>query len=224
MFTLPMHKTVTTIYFDLDNTLIDRNAAMEHCLRDFFEHYLPHVYFDNAQPEWEEHDDWGYADREDFVAWFIQYYQPAGWEEGSFWNYLQTHISQHVAPISSALRQQLTHWSQHYRLGILTNGSLVNQSRKIKQAGLDQLIAPEHIHISQQHQLAKPDLRLFERLLEQEALAPEQLLYVGDDPTNDILPAHQLGISTAWVSHHREWSHTLVAPDYIVEQVLNLPL
>lgn len=219
-----MTDTITTVYFDLDNTLIDRNAALEGCLRHFFECYLPHIYFDNELPELEEFDDWGYTNREDFVAWFIQHYQPAGWEEGSFWQFLHTHISQHVPPLSKTLHQQLLDWSQKYRLGILTNGSIANQSRKIQQAGLDQIFAAECIHISQQHQLSKPDLRFFERLLEYEGIAPDQLLYVGDDPTNDIVPTHQLGIKNAWVSHCREWSHSKITPHYIVERVLHLPL
>lgn len=219
-----MVEHITTVYFDLDNTLIDRNAALEECLRDFFERYLPTVYFDNELPNIEEYDDWGYPDREDFVAWFIQHYQPAGWEERSFWRYLQNNIGRYVQPISKPLKKQLGHWSQCYTLGILTNGSIANQSRKIKQSGLDQLFAPERIHISQQYQLEKPNPRIFEHLLTQEQLEPRQLLYVGDDPTNDILPAHQLGIQTAWVSHRREWSHPAVTPDYTVERVLHLPL
>lgn len=219
-----MNETITTVYFDLDNTLIDRNAALEDCLRDFFEHYLPHIYFENEQPELEEQDDWGYTDRSDFATWFIQHYQPPGWEEGSFWTYLHTRISQYVRPTSEALKAQLQTWSQSYQLGILTNGSIANQSRKIQQAGLDRIFAPERIHISQQHQLKKPDTRLFERLLEVEGLQPHQLLYVGDNPRNDIVPAHHLGIHTAWVSHRREWSHPNVTPDYIIERVLHLPL
>ena len=219
-----MNESITTVYFDLDNTLIDRNAALEGCLRHFFERHLPHVYFDNELPDLEEMDDWGYADREDFVAWFIQHYQPAGWEAGSFWQFLHTHISQHVLPLSQALQQQLHEWSKVYNLGILTNGSIANLSRKILQAGRNEIFAPERCHISQQHQLSKPDLKLFERLLECEGIGPEQLLYVGDDPTNDIVPTHQLGIPNAWVSHHREWSHTHITPDCIVKRILHLPL
>lgn len=214
---------VTCIYFDLDNTLIDRNTAFMACLATFFEEQLPQVYFYNEQPEIEENDDWGYVDRSDFVAWFIQKYQPWGWEEESLWNYIKTNISSYVLPVSAPLQQKLLQLQQDYCLGILTNGSISNQSRKIKQAQLDSIFSSQHIHISQQHHLKKPNPLLFERILEQEQLQPEQLLYVGDDPVNDVLAPAELGIVTCWVSHNREWNHDR-EPDIIVEQVLDLPL
>lgn len=218
-----MPEPIACIYFDLDNTLIDRNAALMGCLATFFEEYLPQVYFYNEQPEIEENDDWGYVDRSDFVAWLIQKYQPWGWEEESLWKYIQTNISTHVAPVSSPLLKKLQQLQQNYRLGILTNGSISNQSRKIKQAQLDTIFSSQQIHISQQYQLEKPNSLLFERILEQEQLRPEQLLYVGDDPINDIAGPAQLGIATCWISHNREWTQDLM-PTYIVEQVLDLPL
>lgn len=218
-----MFKNVTCIYFDLDNTLIDRNAALMACLATFFEEHLPQIYFCNEQPEIEENDDWGYVDRSDFIAWFIQKYQPWGWEEESFWNYIQTNISSYVMPISIPLQKKLLSLQKKYRLGILTNGSISNQSRKIKQAQLDNIFSNQQIHISQQHHLEKPNPLLFERILDQENLRPEQLLYVGDDSINDILAPAELGICTCWVSHNREWKHE-VEPDCIVEQVLDFPL
>jgi putative hydrolase of the HAD superfamily len=218
-----MFELVTCIYFDLDNTLIDRNAALLACLETFFEEQLPQVYFYNEQAEIEEIDDWGYTDRSDFIAWFIQKYQPWGWEDENLWNYIQTNISSYVPPASDALRQKLHALKQQYTLGLLTNGSISNQSRKIKNAQLDAVFSSAHIHISQQHQLSKPDPRLFQRILEQEQLHPEQLLYVGDDPLNDVLAPAELGIRTCWVSHRREWNHER-QPDCIVEQVLELPL
>lgn len=218
-----MPEPIACIYFDLDNTLIDRNAALMGCLETFFEEYLPKVYFYNEQPEIEENDDWGYVDRSDFVAWFIQKYQPWGWEEESLWNYIQTNISSYVVPASTTLLQKLQQLQQNYRLGILTNGSISNQSRKIKQAQLDTIFSSRQIHISQQYQLEKPNPLLFERILKQEQLRPEQLLYVGDDPINDIVGPAQLGIATCWVSHNREWTQDIM-PNYIVEQVLDLPL
>ncbi|MGH1335907.1 MAG: HAD family hydrolase [Aureispira sp.] len=218
-----MFDKVTCIYFDLDNTLIDRNAALMACLATFFEEHLPQVYFYNEQPEIEENDDWGYVDRNDFVAWLLQKYQPWGWEEESLWNYIKTNISSYVSPISLPLQQKLKHLQHHYQLGILTNGSISNQSRKIKQAQLEGIFSSQQIHISQQHQLAKPNPLLFQRILEQEQLQPEQLLYVGDDPINDIVAPAELGIATCWVSHNREWNQSITA-DHVIEQVLDLPL
>ncbi len=218
-----MFEAVTCIYFDLDNTLINRNAAFMACLETFFEEYLPTSYFYNEQAEIEENDDWGYTNRSDFIAWFIQKYQPWGWEDDNLWNYLKANIGAYVPPIAEPLRQHLLALKARYTMGILTNGSIINQSRKIKRAQLDTLFSSDRIHISEQYQLAKPDPRIFQRILEEEGLQPEQLLYVGDDPVNDILAASALGIRTCWVGHHREWSSEIL-PDLEVERVLDLVL
>lgn len=213
---------ITTLYFDLDNTLIDRNAAFSACIEQFFDENLPNFFWGNEQFEVEEKDDSGYNSREEFGEWFIQHYQPTGWDEASFWNYMQTNISSFVTPISPKLNKILLQLQKNYRIGILTNGSISNQSRKINQAKLHTIFPTETIHISQQYHLSKPDKRLFELVLEQWQLQPHQMLYIGDDPINDILGAANVGIKTCWLSHFREWTAEL-QPDISINNLLDLP-
>lgn len=211
---------ISTIYFDLDNTLINRNAAFLTCLQEFFDENMPNHYFKNEEFEIEKVDQFGYTPREEFIEWFIQYYQPQGWDETGLWNYIHANISSFILPISTALRDLLVTLKKQYRIGLLSNGSISNQSRKIHKAKLDTIFSPETIHISQQYKLSKPDVQLFELILEQEQLQPQELLYVGDDPMNDIKGAARVGIKTAWVSHKREWIHK-VKPDLIFENILD---
>jgi len=144
-----------------------------------------------------------------------------GWDEASFWNYIQTNISSYVRPIPTTLRNLLLRIQKQYKIGLLTNGSVANQSRKICTAQLDTIFPVETIHISQQYHLSKPDAPLFELILEQSQLQAPQLLYVGDDPINDIKGAANVGIKTAWISHKREWTHS-IKPDLIFENILDL--
>lgn len=212
---------ISAIYFDLDNTLINRNAALLACMQQFFDENMPNHYFKNEEFELEKVDQFGYTPREEFVEWFIQYYQPQSWDETSFWNYMHANISNFVRPISPTLRDLLLRLKKQYKIGILTNGSISNQSRKIHKAELDIIFPPETIHISQQYHLSKPNPALFELVLEQWQLKAQQLLYVGDDPMNDIKGASRVGIKTAWISHKREWIHK-VKPDLILENILDL--
>lgn len=209
---------IKAIYFDLDNTLIDRNAAHTACIEQFFDEFLPNFYFDNEQFDIEEADNWGYTLRSEFCEWFFQRYMPSGWDEASFWNYLQTNISNFVPPISEKLNQQLLELKKHYRIGIITNGSISNQSRKIQKAKLDSIFESENIHISQQYQLAKPDKAFFDIIMEQWGLKPEEVLYLGDDPRNDIKGGAAAGIKTCWVSYRREWNRSL-QPNYIIDNL-----
>lgn len=218
-----MFDGITTLYFDLDNTLINRDAAFLACIEQFFDENLSNYLFDNEVVEIGKNDHSGYTPREEFVEWFIHHYQPLGWDESSFWNYLQTNISNFVPPISPALKDKLLALKQQYRIGILTNGSISNQSRKIKNAQLDHIFPTETIHISQQYHLSKPDKRLFELVLEQWQLFPHQMLYIGDDPMNDIIGASKVGIKTCWVSHQRVWT-SAIQPDFIIDNILHLSI
>lgn len=209
------------IYFDLDNTLVDRNRAFTACLGQFFDAHLPHYYFGNEQYELEEIDNWGYTDLDEFVEWFIQHYQPSGWDESSVSNYIITNISSFIPASSAQLINLLQHLKQQCRIGIITNGSITNQSRKIKQAKLDQCFSPENIHISQQYQLAKPDAAFFSLVLEQWGYQGQDVWYIGDDPINDIEGAKQLDMTTVWVHHQRPWTQDFDF-DFSVNSVLDL--
>lgn len=211
---------ISAIYFDLDNTLINRDAAFLACMQAFFDENMPNHYFKNEEVEIEKVDQFGYTAREEFVEWFIQYYQPKGWNETNFWDYLHANISDFVRPIQPALRALLLKLQKQYKIGLLTNGSISNQSRKIHKAQLDTIFPTETIYISQQYNLSKPDVQLFELIVEQSQVQPQQLLYVGDDPINDIKGAAKAGLKTAWISHKREWLHN-IKPDFIFENILD---
>lgn len=211
---------ISVIYFDLDNTLINRDAAFLTCMQAFFDENIPTHYFKNEEFKIKKVDQFGYTAREEFVEWFIQYYQPKGWDETNFWDYLHANISDFVRPIQPALRTLLLRLQKQYKIGLLSNGSVSNQSRKIRKAQLDTIFPTETIHISQQYKLSKPDVRLFELIVEQSQVQPQQLLYVGDDPINDIKGAAKAGLKTAWISHQREWLHNL-KPDFVFENILD---
>lgn len=214
---------IKVILFDLDNTLIDRNAAVLACIEQFFNDNMPQYYFENEQVEIEENDFWGYTPRTEFYEWFIQYYEPQGWDETSFWTYMQDNVASHVQPISEELGAILLHLKESYKIGILTNGSIINQETKIKNAQLDSYFSPEMIFISEQYEAQKPDETFFKIALNKYQIQASELLMVGDDPLNDILGAHQLGIKTCWISHNREWNRD-IEPDYELNTVLDFPL
>lgn len=47
----------------------------------------------------------------------------------------------------------------------------------------------------------KPDPRIFSHVLQQEQIKPSDMVYVGDRPATDILPAYKLGINVIYVSN-----------------------
>lgn len=102
-------------------------------------------------------------------------------------------------------------------MGIITNGPLVHQKRKIEQLGIINWIPIENIIISSEVNVAKPDTRIF-RLAESKVQSTnEQIYYVGDSFKNDIIGAKKAGWKTIWYNHrhHKKLPNT-VNSDYTI--------
>jgi putative hydrolase of the HAD superfamily len=109
-------------------------------------------------------------------------------------------------------------------LGLVTNGEAVFQSRYIEALGLRERV--DAILISEIEGIRKPDRELFLRAAKRLDAAPANCLFVGDNPTADILGAHAAGMATAWFRSGMEWPADQEAPPGSVidtlPEVLNL--
>jgi FMN hydrolase / 5-amino-6-(5-phospho-D-ribitylamino)uracil phosphatase len=62
---------------------------------------------------------------------------------------------------------------------------------------------------------AKPDARIFARLLAVAGLAADEVLHVGDDAVADVAGARAAGLRSAWLNRGgAPWPATLLRPDY----------
>ena len=70
----------------------------------------------------------------------------------------------------------------------------------------------------------KPDPRMFELLLSQMELSPDEILFVGNDMYRDIFGAGQLGIRTVFFrSNQGDQRPAGREPDYIIYRFSELP-
>lgn len=86
------------------------------------------------------------------------------------------------------------------RLGIITNGDLTFQSRKIERLGLVPLF--EHVITSGEFGYAKPDARIFEHACARFGVQPSQAAYVGDRLRTDAIGAAGAGLIGVWLDRH----------------------
>ena len=196
---------IKALYFDLDNTLIDRDKAFWLCMEDFFEKHLS-----NYNPKLEKEillqkDNFGYTSRTVFSEWFVAYYQPKEITATDFFNYQIENISKYIPKSSNVLLSMLEQLKKEFRIGIITNGSVKNQMAKIKNAKLDEIFPKESIYISQVYNTEKPKPKLFNIVLKDLKISPKNVLYIGDNPINDIFAPKQLEIKTCWIKNGRKW-------------------
>ncbi len=86
----------------------------------------------------------------------------------------------------------LRHLSQHFRLGLITNGYSDSQRGRLDAAGLSQFFDP--ILISEEVGIAKPDARIFDMALRALELSAEDVIYVGDSIGHDCAGCQNAGI------------------------------
>lgn len=104
------------------------------------------------------------------------------------------------------------------KIGVVSNGQTVMQNAKIDSLKIRGLV--DVISISETLGVAKPDRAIFEKTLEPMKVLPEQALYVGDHPENDILAAAATGMRTAWMSNGKRWPAKLLPrPNYTINSL-----
>ena len=219
-----MHKTVHGFLFDLDNTLIDREAAFASFATHFYRDHLRNTTSmtqDNAVAKMVRWDCDGYADRATMFAKWAAEWPEARLDPERLLPWYRSEMKQHVqsdADINSFLANLNEH---RVPWGIVTNGNTTAQHVACRAAGLDQL-AP-FIIVSEAAGYKKPDPRIFRDALKLTGLSsPEHVMFVGDNPLADVDGAKRFGMKTAWVRRGRQFPNDLQPPDYVVDHVAEL--
>lgn len=219
-----LDKTLNGLLFDLDNTLIDREAAFVRFATCFYEERLRNVTLMTREEVVARMVRWdrdGYADRAEMFAKWADEWPEAGLEPEQLLPWYRLEMKKHVEP-DADINDLLANLNEHrVPWGIVTNGNTTGQHVACRAAGLDQ-IAP-FIIVSEAAGYKKPDPRIFRDALELTGLAsPEQVMFVGDNPHADIDGAKRFGMQTAWVRRGRRFPYDLQPPDFIVDHVSEL--
>ena len=219
-----LDKSIRGLLFDLDNTLIDREAAFVRFAQQFYEEHLRNATSMTRQEVvtrmvlWDED---GYADRAAMFAKWVDEWPEAGLESERLLPYYRSEMKQHVEPDADNNRLLADLNRLGVPWGIVTNGNTTGQHVACQAAGLDQL-AP-FIIVSEAAGYKKPDPRIFRDALELTGLpSPEHVLFVGDNPHADIDGAKRFGMKTAWVRRGRQFPEDFQPPDYFVDHVSEL--
>lgn len=110
-------------------------------------------------------------------------------------------------------------------LGIVTAGLQIKQCEKLIRLGLLPFFRNDAIFISEQIGIGKPNPKLWTTACAALGLAPQEVMYVGDNPAQDIDPCNRLGMKT--VRSRRGTRHKdaagATAPHYEIASLDELP-
>jgi putative hydrolase of the HAD superfamily len=205
---------IVAIGFDLDNTLYDRDTAMKAWLRSIFP----------GEPEVAELaiavDDSGFIPRRELYTWLAE---RLSWAKD--WRDIEVRYQADLMRLISdnpGMTMAVQELRRRFQLAVLTNGSGHFQRRKLGCLGVARCFEPDRIFVSGEIGYDKPDERAFRPMIQAFGVSPEEILFVGDNPSNDIEGAARLGMRTCWIrlSPHHECP---VVPDFTLTSVELLP-
>lgn len=212
---------IKAVLFDLDETLLDREAMIERFLVGQYARLgLQTPSYELYRARFKQLDEHGYADRyKVFQTLAAEFSLPLSAEEllADF----RRHAWQGCQPFPDAHAVLKELRSRGYPLGLITNGSREAQRGKLSAADLAGYF--EVILISEEQTIRKPEAAIFLRAAEKLGVAPLECLFVGDNPQADIGGAYQVGMKTAWRKGDLAWPEGLaLTPDYTIDALSQL--
>ncbi len=210
-----MMSSYKAVLFDLDDTLLDRDKAVE----KLFFILLEKCYVDISDSlkremllEFKEQDKQSYGQKDktkvlgSFFAMFPPKYRIPHNDILAFWN---KHFP-YCFSVNQARINIVNKIKNQARVAIITNGTIHRQKAKIQNTNLHSYFDP--IIISDEVGLSKPDKRIFELALNMLNVQPEEALFVGDDIEIDINGCQNAHIKGVWFNPRKIKNPTEIKP------------
>lgn len=211
---------IRAVIFDLDRTLLDRDESISAFAASQFEIFqsrLEGIDVDTYVQAFVRLDARG-------SVWKDKVYQmltselsirSIPWDE--LFADFDDRVSNYYVAFDS-LHETLAKLASDYRLGLITNGRTHFQKRTIEALEIASFFSV--IMISEEEGVRKPDAEIFNRALQRLGVEPQEAVYVGDHPVNDVEAAKNAGMLSFW---KRNEDFTNVVCDAAFDHLRELP-
>jgi putative hydrolase of the HAD superfamily len=188
------------VFFDFDGTLYDRDAAIVRIAELQFEKFgdqFPHLTQSTFVERVVALDNHGHGRPMGFHLRLAEQLEFSPRVADDLEAYFRSDYPRCCRMEGDTVATLETLRAKGAKLGIVTNGPTVWQSRKIDALGLGPLF--DTIVISGSEGIEKPDPRIFALALERCGAVAAESMFVGDHPRADIEGARNAGLIPVWV-------------------------
>ena len=209
---------VDAVVFDLDGTLLDRRLSFERFIQGQWQRFsdlLQSVEQADYVRAVIELDANGYGPRKELFAQALARVELSSELAATLRRDYRDGFPGACVLFPEAARTLSRLRIDGFRLGLITNGSVRMQSRKL--ACLSLVPAFDAVLISDAEGVCKPDPEIFRRALDRLGTTADRAVFVGDHPEVDIAGARRAGMRAVW-RRDRILTHTAEA-DAIVDEL-----
>ncbi|REJ10886.1 HAD family hydrolase [Halobacillus trueperi] len=196
---------IKAVIFDLDRTLLDRDASVEHFINDQFARFeksLHSVSREAFTSRFIELDEQGYRPKDQVYQQLVHELALGKGMEVELYQDYQDSFKHHCIPFQGLQEVLLQLKANKYHLGLITNGKSRFQMDNMKALGIQSFF--KTILISELEGVKKPDPAIFERAMERMNQPPEACVYVGDHMEKDVQAAENIGMTSVWKKDRQE--------------------
>ncbi|WP_100398346.1 HAD family hydrolase [Bacillus sp. FJAT-44742] len=204
------------ICFDLDNTLFSHEQAFEKAISFCFDEKFEELKSESSSVPYIKTDQWFYFFKKHSDEFWedleeerltLEEYRKKRYEEtmrifglpikendaSRFQERYQQVVGNFSTPFEGLYDFLDTLKKQNVKLGIITNGGKETQQKKVDNLGLESYIPKEHIIISEEAQVEKPDKAIFDLALKKMGEKNLSPLFIGDSWLLDVAGAIDAG-------------------------------
>ncbi|MFS8046954.1 HAD family hydrolase [Rhizobium sp. BR 314] len=204
--------------FDLDETLIDRRAALMAFLPDQFKRLgdqLKGVTFQNFQDTFFALEKHGFLDKQKLYPRLAAALGLGSDCETLLLSDFQRRYPQFARLSFGALEALIALRRHGLKTAIISNGHTNVQAAKIEITGLRNVV--DLVVISEDIGLRKPDPRIFQLAAERLDVVPARCIFVGDNPEADVGGAESAGMTGVFYGAGSSWPDALPSPKYRID-------
>lgn len=213
---------IGAVLFDLDGTLLDRRKTFQQHLELQVSRNPWCFTHDSAGryiTELLALDENGMCDRETFYVQAERRCQLAFGAAEALQADFEANFPESCVPFPGVLETLDILRATDLKLGIITNGRVLIQGRKIDGLGIRPFL--DCVVISEAAGVSKPDPRIFARALGELNSSPSAAVFVGDNPDTDVIGAKRSGLVAVW-KRDTFWNEPPEA-DFVIDELAELP-
>lgn len=190
---------IKAVVFDLEGTLLDRKKSRDKFIEEQYERfhdYFVHVQLADFKKTFIELDDDEDNDKPNLYKEIIKQFHIDRLTWKDLFRDFEMHFYRYVFPYYDTLYtlEQLT--ERNYLIGVIANGKSKIKQFRLHSLGIEHVI--NYLSTSEMVGYRKPHPKIFEDMIAQLGVTPNEMMYVGDDALNDVAPARAMGMVSVW--------------------------